>query len=105
MLLRADAPIPAAGAKPPAVTVAEDDLTELRRVTAKPGSSTVSVAFAVKRARSGWRRLAADDSPPYRAFLDPATYKKGETVHVVAIARALDGTVAVSAVVPTTVRR
>ena len=24
------------------------------------------------RPRRGWRRLAADDSPPYRAFLDPA---------------------------------
>jgi glycosidase len=105
VLLRADTAIPAARATAPAVTIAADDLTELRRVTARPGSSTVSVAFAVKRARSGWRRLAADDSPPYRAFLDPASYKKGETVHVVAISRALDGSVAVSTVVPTTVRR
>jgi hypothetical protein len=65
----------------------------------------VSVAFAVRRATGGWRRLAVDDSPPYRAFLDPKSYRRKETVHLVAIARALDGTTAVSAVVPTIVRR
>lgn len=104
VLLRAEAQIPAARAAAPAISVAADDLTEFRRVTAKPGSSTASVTFAVKRARSGWRRLAADDSPPYRGFLDPAAYRKGETVHVVAISRALDGSIAVSPVVATTAR-
>ena len=56
-------------------------------------------------ATGGWRRLAVDDSPPYRAFLDPKSFRRKETVHLVAIARALDGTTAVSAVVPTIVRR
>jgi hypothetical protein len=75
-------------------------------VAATPGGSrTVSVAFAVKRARTGWRRLASDDSFPYRAFLAPAAYTKGETVHVVAIARALDGSVALSRVTPVVPRR
>ncbi|MGH3071234.1 MAG: alpha-amylase family glycosyl hydrolase, partial [Gaiellaceae bacterium] len=105
VLLRADAQIPAPRALAPKLTVAADDLTELRRVSASTSSKTVSVAFAVKRARGGWRRLVADDSPPYRAFLDPASYRRNETVHLVAIARALDGTTAVSPVVPTIVRR
>jgi hypothetical protein len=82
-----------------------DDLTELLRVTATPSTTTVSVAFAVRRATGGWRRLAVDDSPPYRAFLDPKSFRRKETVHLVAIARALDGTTAVSAVLPTVVRR
>ena len=86
--------------------VAADDLSELLRVSATPAAAgTASVSFAVKRARTGWRRLAADDSPPFRAFLDPRDYDRGETVHVVAIARGLDGSLAVSPVVPTVVRR
>jgi hypothetical protein len=105
LLLRANADLPVARAAAPALSVAADDLTELVRVTATPAVKTVSVAFAVRRATGGWRRLAADDSPPYRAFLDPKSYRRRETVHLVAVARALDGTTAVSAVVPTTVRR
>jgi hypothetical protein len=61
--------------------------------------------FGPKNITSPGCRLAADDSPPYRAFLDPKSYRRKETVHLVAIARALDGTTAVSAVVPTIVRR
>ena len=64
-----------------------------------------SVTFAVQRATGGWRRLAADDSPPYRAFLDPAKYKRNELVHLVAVVRGLDGKVAVSPVAPLRVRR
>jgi len=41
-----------------------------------------------------------DASAPYRGFLDPSRFKKGETVDGVAVARGLDGTVAVSSVVP-----
>jgi hypothetical protein len=77
----------------------------LRRVSVAAAAQPLNVAFAVKRAGSGWRRVAVDDSPPYRAFLDPSAYRRNETVHVVAVARALDGTTAVSAVVPTIVRR
>jgi hypothetical protein len=66
----------------------------------------VSVAFAVRRAGAKrWTRLAVDDSPPYRAFLDPARYRRGERVHLVAVARSLDGRMAVSNVVPLAVRR
>jgi len=54
----------------------------------------------VKRAGSStWRRLDVDDSPPYRGFLDPAKYKKGEKLQLVAIARNLNGRAATSAVV------
>jgi glycosidase len=106
LLLRAEKQIPVAKPVAPTLKVAPDDLTELVRVAATPGGSrTVSVAFAVKRARTGWRRLASDDSFPYRAFLAPAAYTKGETVHVVAIARALDGSVALSRVTPVVPRR
>jgi hypothetical protein len=87
------------------VKVSADDLTELVRVTTTLSAKTVSVSFAVRRATGGWRRLAVDDSPPYRAFLDPKSYRRKEPVYLVAIARALDGTTAVSAVVPTIVRR
>ena len=89
----------------PRLLVAADNLTELIRVSVPAAAQPASVTFAVKRATGGWRRLAADDSPPYRAFLDPKSYRRKETVHLVAIARALDGTTAVSAVVPTIVRR
>jgi glycosidase len=104
-LLRAETQLPAGRPAAPTLATGADDLTELLRVTATSGSKTVSIAFAVRRARGGWRRLAVDDSPPYRAFLDPKAYRLKETVHLVAIARALDGTTAVSAVVPTVVRR
>ena len=95
--------LPARAARP-RVSVGRDELTELWRVGAA-ASGPVSVTFAVKRARGGWTRLAADDSPPYRAFLDPARYRRNELVHVVAVARALDGSTAVSTVVPFRVRR
>jgi hypothetical protein len=89
----------------PRLRLGADDLTELVRVSVATPAQPVSVAFAVRRATGGWRRLAVDDSPPYRAFLDPKSFRRKETVHLVAIARALDGTTAVSAVVPTIVRR
>jgi glycosidase len=104
MLLRAGSDLPAVKAQRPRVTVGRDDLSELWRVTAAV-SGPVSVSFAVRRARGGWTRLAADDSPPYRAFLDPARYRRNALVHLVAVARALDGSTAVSPVVPLRVRR
>jgi glycosidase len=106
VLLRAEKQMPVTKPVAPTVKIAKDDLSELVRISATPGGSrTVSVAFAVKRARTGWRRLGADDSFPYRAFLDPSGYRAGETVHVVAIARGLDGTLAISPVTPLAVRR
>jgi hypothetical protein len=63
------------------------------------GSAPVTVAFALRRAGSkAWQRLDIDDSPPYRAFLDPAKFERNEQVQLVAVARALDGSTAVSAV-------
>ena len=65
----------------------------------------VSVWFAIRRQSGAWQKVAVDDSAPYRAFLDPARYRKGEHVEVVAVARALDGSTATSKVVTTTPRR
>jgi glycosidase len=102
VLLRADAQIPVAAVGKPKLTVAGDPLSTLWAVSAAvPGSAPVTVSFAVRRAGSAtWTRLDVDDSPPYRAFLDPARFKKNERVNLVAIARGLDGSTAVSAVVP-----
>jgi glycosidase len=98
-LLEATRPIPAARPARPRLTIARDSLSDLVRVSATAGSAPLSIAFAVRRAgASRWTRIAADDSPPYRTFLDTAKYRRGERVHVVAIARGLDERTAVSAV-------
>jgi glycosidase len=105
-LVRADAQLPARAPARPVVRVERDDLTDLLRVAApvQPGAGA-SVAFAVRRAgASRWARLGVDDSPPYRAFLDPRRYRRGERVQLVAIARSLDGRTAVSPVVPFVVK-
>lgn len=104
VLLRADAPLAAAAPAPPRLTVSGDALTEMWRATVQTGG-VVGVTFAVKRGKNAWQRLAADDSPPYRAFIDPRRFRRSERVHLVAIARSLDGRTAVSKVVPFTVRR
>jgi hypothetical protein len=72
-----------------------------RLATADP----VSVTFAIRRGSGAWHRLASDDSPPYRAFLEPGRYRKGERVQLVAIATATDGSVSVSPVLRVTPRR
>jgi hypothetical protein len=106
VLLRADADLPPASATPLAVSVMADRFTDFWLPTATlRGGAPVSVAFAVKRARGAWQRLAVDDSPPYRAVLDPAKFRRNELVHVVAIARGLDGRTAMSPVVAFRVRR
>jgi hypothetical protein len=66
-------------------------------------SGPVSVTFVVRRG-STWRRVDTDTSPPYRGFIDPAKFKRNERVQVAAIARGLDGSTAVSALVPFRVR-
>ncbi|MBA3366117.1 MAG: hypothetical protein H0U03_10090 [Actinobacteria bacterium] len=106
ILLRADGSVPAALPGRPAVKVARDPLSDLLRASATVTGGPVSVAIAVRRAGGkAWQRLAADDSPPYRALFDPARYRRNERLHLVAVARALDGRTAVSAVVPYTNRR
>lgn len=100
-VLVADAELAVGRPPAPVVTVAPDDLTDFVRVSATAGFSPVTVAFAVRRAKAkGWQRVAIDDSPPYRAFLDPRSFRRNETVSVVAVARGLDGSVAVSRVTP-----
>ena len=60
------------------------------------GAAPVSVAFGIERPKGKWQRLAIDDTPPYRAFLDPAKYQRNEKVQLVAVERALDGSTSVS---------
>ena len=97
--LQASRQIPARRVPEPVLTVGRDGLSDLVRVSATAGSLPVSVAFAVRRAGSSrWSRVAADDSPPYRTFLDPAAYRRRERIYAVAIALGLDGSTAVSAV-------
>lgn len=107
VLFRADVDLRVSTPARPVLRVTADDFSEYWRAAATvPGTTPVSVTFAVRRAgATRWQRLAADDSPPYRAFLDPLRYRRDERVHVVAIVRALDGSTAVSPVVPFTVRR
>ena len=58
----------------------------------------------VKLAKGGWQRIAVDDTPPYRAFLDPSRFKRNEQLQLVAVERALDGSTAVSSVASFTIR-
>jgi glycosidase len=105
VVLRADAAVPARAPGIGKLTVGPDDLTELVRVSATATGGPVSVSFASKRGAAAWRLVAADDSPPFRAFLKPGDYRRGERVELVAIARSLDGRTAASKVVTTVPRR
>jgi alpha-amylase len=96
-VLQATRQITAARAAKPALKVARDSLSSLVRVSATAGARPVTVSFAVRRA-GRWTRIAADDSPPYRTFLDPAKFRRGERIDLVAIVRTLHGRTAVSAV-------
>lgn len=101
-VLRADDRLPRRRPVRPLLRVGEDLFTGLQQLTAAvPSAEPVSVAFAARRAGGArWQRLAVDDSPPYRAFVDPKELRSGEGVYAVAVARLADGTVAVSPVVP-----
>lgn len=106
VLLRAEAELPVTAPGRPALKVAPDNFSEFVRLSVPTAASPISVAFAARRAKGkAWVRLAADDSPPYRAYLDPKRYFRREKIYLVAVVRALDGTAAVSKVVPYTVRR
>jgi glycosidase len=89
VVLRAARQLPA---RTPTVSIrtATDGPSGLLRIDATVGGGPASVTFAVNGGGK-WERIAADDSPPYRAFLNPAA--SGE---LVAVARTPDGTVAVS---------
>jgi hypothetical protein len=105
-LFRADVDLPDRAPAPVAVRVGSDEISELWSVSASAARTPESVTFAVRRAgASRWRRLVSDDSPPLRAFLDPADYRRGEVVHLVAVARWRNGSVTTSPVEPLKVRR
>jgi glycosidase len=104
LLVKADGAVFAEAPAKPKLVIEGDALTSLWVATATvSGKAPVSVAFAVRRG-TRWQRLDVDTSPPFRGFLDPAKFHKNEHVSVVAIARGLDGTTAVSAVMPFRVR-
>ena len=99
------APIPKRKALAPALTEAPDDISAYDVLAATETAGPVSVTFALRRGGGPWRRLAIDDSSPYRGFVDPAGFRKGERVQAVAVARGLDGSVAVSRVLTFVPRR
>ena len=91
------ASMPKAAPGKPTLTAGPDELSDYDVLAAKVPGEPVSVWFAIRRKGGSWQKVAVDDSAPYRAFLDPRVFKKGEKVDAVAVARGLDGTVAVSA--------
>ena len=107
VVLRADGDLPKRPAPKPALKYGADPLSgNLKIVSIKAATADpLSVTFAVRRGSGGWHRLATDDSPPYRAFLEPGHYQKGEKISLVAVATATDGSVAVSTVLRVTPRR
>jgi glycosidase len=94
--------IPQAAPGVPKLTAAEDALSSYDALQATVSGPPVSVTFALSRHGGPWRRLAIDDSAPYRAFVDPGTFAKRERIRVVAVARSLAGQTAVSKVVTLT---
>ena len=72
VLLRADADLPRRSPVRPVVGARADDLTGLFQIRATVATTEpVAVTLAMKRSRGSWTRIAADDSPPYRGFVDP----------------------------------
>lgn len=106
VLLRAESQLPPRGAPRATLRSGTDALTDLVRVTTTVATKDpVSVTFATRRANGKtWVRHAVDDGAPYRAFLDPRKYKRGEQVYVVAVVRASDGSVSMSPVLRVQVR-
>jgi hypothetical protein len=86
---------------------APDLYTNLIRLTAAPATADpLSLTFAVRRpGAKTWSRLGVDDGAPYRVFLDPRRYKRGEKVSLVAVARSSDGAVSTSPVLTLQPRR
>lgn len=107
LVYRAEAELPRRGVARATLRTGEDEFTSLVNITASlAGNDPVSVAFAVRRpGATAWTRIAVDDTAPYRAFLDPGRFKRGERVSLVAVVRASGGTVSTSPVLEMQVRR
>ncbi len=107
VLLRADSGLPRRGTARVTLRTATDLYTNYLRLTATSTSrDPLSVTFAARRSGAkAWTRLAVDDGAPYRAFLNPRSYRRGEKLALVAIARSSDGAVSSSPVVSIQVRR
>jgi len=107
VLYRADAELPRRGPARLTLRAASDQYTNLLKLTAAPATvDPLAVTFAVRRAGAKrWTRVAVDDGGPYRAFLDPRSFRRGEKVSVVAVARASDGSVSASPVLSLQPRR
>jgi glycosidase len=98
------ASLPKAKPAKPELAAGADALTELAALTAIVRGAPASVWFAIRRRSGGWQKVAVDDSAPYRAFVDPAGFGRREKIDAVAVARGLDGSVAVSSIVTFTPR-
>jgi hypothetical protein len=96
-LLRADAQFPIAKQNP-VVAVAPDDFSSLWMLSAETSASPHEVSFLIDDG-TGWRRLAVDDSYPYRAFISPERLPQDASVRVAAVSRFADGTLARSTIV------
>ena len=91
--------VPAGTPPRPTVGGATDALTPLFSLSAAvAGTEPVTVTFVLRRGNRSWQRVAIDDSAPYRAFLEPARFRKHERVQVAAVARSLGGGVSTSKV-------
>ena len=95
-VLTSPTPLAKGAAAKVTLTARPDDLTVYEALTAALPDAAASVGFAIRRHGGAWQRVALDDSPPYRAFVDPARFGKHEAVEAVAVARLNGGTVSVS---------
>ena len=96
-VLRASTPFTLRKAAP-TLTAGEDDFSELWRLEAGTSGSPQEVSFMLDDG-SGWRRIAVDDSAPYRGFVAPASLASGAVVRAVAVSRFADGTLSRSTIV------
>jgi glycosidase len=105
LVVTPSAGIPAAAPAAPKLSVGEDALSSYDALQAAVAGPPVSVTFEVSRHGGPWRRIAVDDSAPYRAFVDPASFRKRERIRLVAVARSLDGKTSLSRIATFTPRR
>jgi glycosidase len=107
LLYRATAELPRRGPARATLRLRPDRFTNLRVMTASVASlDPVSVSFAARRAGArSWTRLGVDDGGPYRVYLDPLRFKRGEKVSLVGVVRSSDGSVSTTRVLEAVVRR